>query len=151
MDIDRQRITAVRALEALGYVYRGGEWQAPAGAAATPLPFLAKADAMLGALMRRADALAGCTEGRPTGPSAGRSAKTRTCREGLVAGIPWHGYGCKLANEGRSTPKADSLRLTLCATSLTDINNSRISAPSPSVDGPHSDPPARRVRRPYRP
>jgi hypothetical protein len=26
MDIGRQRITAVRKLEVLGYTYRGGEW-----------------------------------------------------------------------------------------------------------------------------
>ena len=71
MDIDRKRIAAVRALEALEYAYNGGEWFAPAGAsgaasadsvATTPLSLLAKADAMHGALMRRADELAGCTE-----------------------------------------------------------------------------------------
>jgi hypothetical protein len=62
MDIDRQRIAAVRALETLGYSYRAGGWMAPVGAA-TPLSLLAKADAMHGALMRRADALAGCTDG----------------------------------------------------------------------------------------
>ena len=33
MDIDRKRIAAVRALEALRYTYSGGEWFAPAGAA----------------------------------------------------------------------------------------------------------------------
>jgi hypothetical protein len=72
MNIDKQRIDAVRMLQALGYTYqdgewlltyRRGEWLAPAGAAATPLTLMAKADAMHGALMRRADALAGCAEG----------------------------------------------------------------------------------------
>ena len=74
MNIDKQRIDAVRMLQALGYTYQGGEWLltyrggrwlAPVGAedAATPLSHLAKADAMHGALMRRADELAGCTEG----------------------------------------------------------------------------------------
>jgi hypothetical protein len=63
MNIDKQRIAAVRALEALGYIYRGGTWLAPAGTAATPLSLMAKADAMHGALMRRADELAGCAEG----------------------------------------------------------------------------------------
>jgi hypothetical protein len=38
-------IAAVRALEAPGYIYRGGEWLAPAGTAATPLSLMAKADA----------------------------------------------------------------------------------------------------------
>jgi hypothetical protein len=60
-----KRIAAVRALEALGYGYRNGEWQPPAavaGAAGAPLPFTVEADAMHGMLMLRADALAGCTE-----------------------------------------------------------------------------------------
>jgi hypothetical protein len=60
MEIDRKRITAVEALEALGYSYPEGEWQPPAGV--SPSRQLAEADAMHGALMRRADALAGCTE-----------------------------------------------------------------------------------------
>jgi hypothetical protein len=55
----------VRALEALGYSYRSGEWLPPAavtGAVGAPLPFTVEADAMHGMLMLRADALAGCTE-----------------------------------------------------------------------------------------
>ena len=45
MDIDKQRIDAVRMLQALGYTYqggewlltyRGGEWLAPAGAVRMP-------------------------------------------------------------------------------------------------------------------
>jgi hypothetical protein len=62
MDIDRQRIAAVRALERLGYGYshRTGDWLPPAS---PPLPLIAEADAMHGALMRWADALAGCKEG----------------------------------------------------------------------------------------
>ena len=62
MDIDRQLIAAVRALERLGYGYshRTGDWLPPA---APPLSLTAEADAMHGALMRRADALAGCQEG----------------------------------------------------------------------------------------
>jgi hypothetical protein len=35
-DIDRQRVAAVRTLQALGYLYRDGEWLPPA-TAATPL------------------------------------------------------------------------------------------------------------------
>jgi hypothetical protein len=60
MDIDRQRITAVRVLQSLSYIYRGGEWPLPAGA---PPLLTGEGDAMHGALMRRADGLAGCTEG----------------------------------------------------------------------------------------
>jgi hypothetical protein len=56
LDIDRKRIAAVRALEALGYGYQCGEWVPPA---APPLPLTAEADAVHGV----ADALAGCTEG----------------------------------------------------------------------------------------
>jgi hypothetical protein len=65
MDIDRQRIAAVRTLEGLGYSYEQAraldEWQPPA-TAATPLALLAEADALHAAFMRRADQLAGCTE-----------------------------------------------------------------------------------------
>jgi hypothetical protein len=62
MDIDKQRISAVRTLEAIGYRYRDGEWMAPGAAVGSPLPFTAEADAIHGMLMLRADALAGCTE-----------------------------------------------------------------------------------------
>jgi hypothetical protein len=61
MNIDKQRIAAVRAIEAIGYRYHGGEWLPPA-APPLPLPLTAEADAMHAALVRRADALAGCVE-----------------------------------------------------------------------------------------
>jgi hypothetical protein len=51
MDIDRQRIAGVRALEALKYSYQDGEWLP--SAATPPLPLTAEADAMHGALMLR--------------------------------------------------------------------------------------------------
>jgi hypothetical protein len=51
--IDRQRVAAVRLLEALGYVFRDHEWVGPA------IPSTFEADA-LHAL--RADAIEGCTE-----------------------------------------------------------------------------------------
>jgi hypothetical protein len=63
MDIDKQRIAAVRTLEALGYGYHGDQWVPPTAATPSPLPMTAEADALHGAMMRRADALAGCTEG----------------------------------------------------------------------------------------
>jgi hypothetical protein len=64
MDIDKQRIAVMRALDALGYTYQGGQWLPPVAVAGAPLPFpfTFEADAMRGALMRWADALAGCTE-----------------------------------------------------------------------------------------
>jgi hypothetical protein len=68
MDIDKLRVAAVRALEALGYSYRNGEWSSSAAVAAAPLPMTGEADAMHGALMRRADALA--RKGRTKRPSS---------------------------------------------------------------------------------
>jgi hypothetical protein len=62
VDIDKMRIAAVRALEALGYTYRNDEWT-PAAATIMPVPLTAEADTLHGALVRRADALAGCTDG----------------------------------------------------------------------------------------
>ena len=62
MNVDRQRVAAVRTLQALGYLYWEGEWIPPA-TAAEPVSLLAEADAQHAALMRRADTLAGCTEG----------------------------------------------------------------------------------------
>jgi hypothetical protein len=53
-------LRTARVLQALGYTYRGGEWLLLAGA---PLLLTAEADAMHGALMRRQDALVGCTDG----------------------------------------------------------------------------------------
>jgi hypothetical protein len=63
MDIDRQRIAAVRVLEALGYSYRSNAWVPPAATAVVPQPLTVEADAMHTALMRRADSLVACTEG----------------------------------------------------------------------------------------
>ena len=40
----------MRALEALGYTYRGGEWLPPGSGYGAPLPFTFEADAMHGAL-----------------------------------------------------------------------------------------------------
>jgi hypothetical protein len=59
-NIDKQRIAAVRVLEALGFTFAGSDWHAPGAAAPSLVP---SADAMHGVLMRRADALVGCLEG----------------------------------------------------------------------------------------
>ena len=61
MELDKQRIAAVQTLEGLGYTYRDGEWLPTV--VAPPLPLTAEADAMHGMLMRRADALDGCSKG----------------------------------------------------------------------------------------
>jgi hypothetical protein len=60
--IDRQRIGAVKALQALGYSFDGFVWNAPVGGVALP-NLLDEADAMLGLLILRADKIEGCTEG----------------------------------------------------------------------------------------
>ena len=59
-NIDRQRIAAVRHMEALGYAFSEGDWRAP-GPTAPAL--LDEADAMHALLVLRADKLTGCTEG----------------------------------------------------------------------------------------
>ena len=66
MDIDKQRIAAVRTLQGFGYTFRAGEWYPPhvaVGAPPTLTIVQAEADVMHGLLMRRADALASSTEG----------------------------------------------------------------------------------------
>jgi len=63
IDIDKQRVAAVRKLEALGYRFDGGEWVSPAPAALTQQSVLAASDAMHGVLVLRADLLEGCPKG----------------------------------------------------------------------------------------
>jgi len=65
INIDKQRVTAVRKLEALEYSFQDGEWVPPAlaPAVATQQSTLAESDAMHSALMQRADALEGYLEG----------------------------------------------------------------------------------------
>jgi hypothetical protein len=60
--IDRQRIAAVKALEALGYTFDGVAWNAPPAAGASP-DLVAESDALHSLLVLRADRLEGCTEG----------------------------------------------------------------------------------------
>lgn len=59
-NIDKQRIAAVKTMEALGYTFAGGEWVAPPNA--TP-SLIAEADAMHSLLVLRADAMEGFTPG----------------------------------------------------------------------------------------
>jgi hypothetical protein len=58
-NIDRQRVAAVRKLEQLGFTFAAGDWMLPANDAAAP----AITDALHALLVKRADAIAGCTEG----------------------------------------------------------------------------------------
>jgi hypothetical protein len=57
-DVDRRRIEAVSALEALGYSFSVGLWHSPRRALNSP-----QADAMHSLLVQRADALIGSTDG----------------------------------------------------------------------------------------
>jgi hypothetical protein len=56
--IDRQRIAAVKALEAMGYRFRDDKWLAPDANGGSR-----EADAMHALLVHRADQLEGCIEG----------------------------------------------------------------------------------------
>jgi hypothetical protein len=58
MSIDKQRITGVKVLEALGYTF-ANEWKASAGAAVS---VVAEADRMHALLVHRADQLEGFAE-----------------------------------------------------------------------------------------
>ena len=61
-EIDRQRISAVKAMEALGYTFNGIEWNA-SGRGTTAAPaLLDEADAMHALLVLRADKIEGSTE-----------------------------------------------------------------------------------------
>ena len=62
-NIDRQRIAAVRAIEALGYTFTGIEWKPPADTTTVVPALYDKADAMHALLVLRADKLDGCVEG----------------------------------------------------------------------------------------
>ena len=56
----RQRVAAVKTLQELGLIWSQGAWQKVSQG-----EFVAEADAMHTQLVRRADDLAGCTEGSP--------------------------------------------------------------------------------------
>ena len=61
--IDKQRIEAVKTLEAVGHTFAGGKWRrADCDTAATAL-VPAEADALHTLLVTRAEELVGCTEG----------------------------------------------------------------------------------------
>ena len=60
-NIDRKRVAAVRKLERLGYTFAAGDWMQPANDAAAVAPAIT--DALHALLVKRADELAGYTEG----------------------------------------------------------------------------------------
>jgi hypothetical protein len=63
MSIDRQRIAAVKILEAMGFAWSVEHGWRPALARVVREPILAEADAMYSLLMERADKLIGAMEG----------------------------------------------------------------------------------------
>ena len=60
--IDRQRIAAVNAMEAMGHTFDGSSWSAPL-AATDSSALTAEADALHSLLVLRADKLLGCIDG----------------------------------------------------------------------------------------
>jgi uncharacterized protein YjeT (DUF2065 family) len=62
--LDKQRITAVSILEALGYRFAPNEWKAPAGM----VSLVREAEQMHALLAQRADHIDGCTENSPAPP-----------------------------------------------------------------------------------
>ena len=65
MSIDKQRIEAVRTLEALGYSFADDKWRRADCDTSTAALVPAEADALHALLVTRADELVGCTEGSP--------------------------------------------------------------------------------------
>jgi hypothetical protein len=77
MEIDRQRIAAVRKLKELGFTYVNGQW-VPAVAVGAPPPQI-EADALHAVLVRRADVVAGCLE------ASAEEAELKTITDALEA------------------------------------------------------------------
>jgi hypothetical protein len=65
INVEKQRVAAVRMLEVLGYSYQYGKWvpASPPVAVGPRSLMRAETDAMHGVLVQRADALKGCAEG----------------------------------------------------------------------------------------
>jgi hypothetical protein len=61
--IDKERIAAVRKLQAIGYTFDGADWQPPADPQGPKLVAWAEADALYAQLVQLADTLDGCAEG----------------------------------------------------------------------------------------
>ena len=61
-EIDRQRIAAVRTLEALGYCFRDGRWNSPPHVQPRA-EIWTEVDAIHQLVVQRADTLIGCTDG----------------------------------------------------------------------------------------
>jgi hypothetical protein len=76
--IDRQRIAAVKAMEAMGYTFDGNGWNVPT-ASADCQALAAEADALHSLLVVRADRLLGCVEG------SGEEAEFKVIAEAVMA------------------------------------------------------------------
>jgi hypothetical protein len=79
-NIDKQRIAAVRKLEAMGYVFHEHDWTGPA------IPATFEADTMHALLVPRADAIEGCTQ-PPGGNRACVIGDTEGCTGSVLAGV----------------------------------------------------------------
>jgi hypothetical protein len=63
--IDKQRVEAVRTLEAMGFTFAGDKWLNTTNYTSWALLVQANGDILHSQLVTRADALAGCTAGSP--------------------------------------------------------------------------------------
>ena len=61
--IDKERIAAVRKLQAMGYAFDGSDWQSPEDIQGPKLVTWTEADALHAKLVQLADTLDGCAEG----------------------------------------------------------------------------------------
>ena len=61
--IDKERIAAVRKLQAMGYAFDGSDWQPPEDIHESKLIAWTQADALHAKLVQLADTLLGCSEG----------------------------------------------------------------------------------------
>jgi hypothetical protein len=98
--IDKQRIAAVRSMEALGYIFDGADWRSLVGGACSCCAH-AEADAMHSLLVVRAGKLTGCTKGTDDEGELERIADAVSAYEakrwpdGVVPG----GKGCAAAHK----------------------------------------------------
>jgi hypothetical protein len=62
-NVDKQRVAAVKKLEAMGYTFAAGDWMPPANDASAVVPAIT--DPLYALLVARADAIAVPNEGSP--------------------------------------------------------------------------------------
>jgi hypothetical protein len=134
LDIDRQRIAAVRKLNELGFTYVNGQWM-PAVAVGAPPPQIV-ADTMHAVLVRRADALAGCLEASAEGGFVGGK---EICDAGDVIWLPAAPRGAPVGCPDRVSCGKEEIGLAAAirqqSQRLSAIRSHRPSPPAPAELG----------------